>query len=86
MELLKNSEYFLIIENDCESSNKSVGICKRFNLNFTIIYKKDLSKEELNIMTPSNHKGVVVIYQDGQYLGNYWDLLEYCQDNIYIGI
>ena len=86
MELLKNSEYCLILDHDCETSNKSVGICKRFNLNFTIIYKKDLSIEELHIMTPSNHNGVVVIYQDGEYLGNYWDLLEYCKDNIYIGI
>ena len=84
--LNKFFEYCLIIDRDCEASNKAVALCQRFNLNFETIYKSDLSTEELSIMTPLNHRGIVIIYQNGQYLANYWDLLDFCNNNVYVGI
>ena len=83
--LNKNFEYCLILERNCDSSNKTTALCQRFNLNFETIYKSDLSTEELSIMTPLNHRGIVIIYQNGQYFGNYWDLLEFCNNNVYLG-
>ena len=63
----KNFEYCLILERNCDSSNKTTALCQRFNLDFETIYKTDLSKEELDIMTPLSHSGVAIIYQNGQY-------------------
>ena len=84
--LNKNFEYCLILERNCDSSNKTTALCQRFNLNFETIYKSDLSTEELSIMTPFNHSGVAIIYQNGQYFGNYWDLLDFCNNNVYVCI
>ena len=80
-----NFEYCLLIEHNCEASNTAVQLCNRFNLNFETIYKKDLSEEELSIMTPFNHSGVVIVYQNGQYFGNYLNLLNFCNNHLYIG-
>ena len=80
-----NFEYCLLIEHNCEASNIAVSLCNRFNLNYETIYKSDLSQEELDIMRPLNHSGKVIIYQNGQYYGNYLNLLNFCNNHLYVG-
>ena len=81
-----NFEYCLLIQHNCEASNAAVSLCNRFNLDFETIYKTDLSKEELDIMQPLHHSGVVIVYQNGQYFGNYLNLLDFCNNHLYVGI
>ena len=40
-----NFEYCLLIEHNCEASNRVVSLCQRFNLEFETIYTSDLSQE-----------------------------------------
>ena len=79
-------EYCLLIDHNCEESNTAVQLCNRFNLNFETIYMSDLSQEELDIMCPKNHSGVVIVYQNSRYFGNYLNLLNFCNNHLYVGI
>ena len=80
-----NFEYCLLIDHNCEATNEAVALCNRFNLDYETIYKTDLSEEELDIMRPVNHSGKVIIYQNGQYHGNYLNLLNFCNNHLYVG-
>ena len=83
---MNHIEYCLLIDHNCPASNEAVSLCDRFNLDYETIYKSDLSKEELEIMRPKDHSGKVIVYQNGQYYGNYLNLLNFCNNYLYVGI